>query len=107
METFWSVLVVAGAGALIWFNLKMHDPQARVRAREARLAAQAQIVCKFCQQRGTVSVSAVSRKKGISGGKATGALLTGGASMLLTGLSRREAARSLSCSNCGMVWDEV
>src|SRR4051794_14147040 len=60
METFWSVLVVAGAGALIWFNLKMHDPQARVRAREARAAAQAQIVCKFCQQRGTVSVSVVS-----------------------------------------------
>lgn len=107
METFWSFVVVAGVAGLIWFNLKMHDPQAGARKRQARLDAQAQILCKFCHARGSVTVQAVSRKKGISGGRATGALLTGGASMLLTGLSRREAARSLSCSNCGMRWDEV
>lgn len=107
METFWAVVVVLGAGALIWLNIWLHDPNAAKVARQARADATARIVCKFCQQAGHVSVRATRRKKGVSGGKATGAILTGGASMLLTGLSRKESARELSCRNCGMVWDEV
>jgi hypothetical protein len=44
------------------------------------------------------------RKEGISGGKATGAVLTGGLSILATGLSRKQAWKSLTCSNCKMHW---
>lgn len=66
---------------------------------------QAQVVCPHCQTRGSVTARQVRRKKGVSGGKATGALLTGGVSMLATGLSRKESSREMSCSNCGTTWD--
>jgi hypothetical protein len=46
----------------------------------------------------------VKVKRGISGGKATGAVLTGGVSMLATGLSRKEAATKATCGNCGSRW---
>lgn len=64
-----------------------------------------QIVCPHCQRRGNVTVKRTNRKRGISGGKATGALLTGGASMLLTGLARKENVTEMKCSNCGIRWD--
>ncbi len=47
---------------------------------------------------------AVKNKKGISGGKATGAILTGGVSLLATGLSRKEAATAATCGNCKSGW---
>jgi DNA-directed RNA polymerase subunit M/transcription elongation factor TFIIS len=65
---------------------------------------QAQIVCPHCQTRGQVTAYQVKLKKGISGGKATAALLTGGLTMLGTGLSRKEIATEARCSNCGSVW---
>jgi hypothetical protein len=43
-------------------------------------------------------------KAGISGGKATGAILTGGLSLLATGLSRKHAATEANCGNCGSRW---
>lgn len=67
-------------------------------------AVNAQIVCPYCQKRGAVRVKAVKRKKGVSGGKAAGALLTGGVSMLATGLSRKEKASEARCGNCQTVW---
>lgn len=39
------------------------------------------IVCPHCHTAGHIKVFNVQRKKGISGGKATGALMTGGVSM--------------------------
>jgi hypothetical protein len=63
------------------------------------------LVCPHCQWRGHVVAVAVVRKKGISGGKATGALLTAGLSMLATGLSRKEAATRMMCEHCGTQWD--
>jgi hypothetical protein len=47
----------------------------------------------------------IKRKKGISGGKAVGALLTGGLSILATGLSRKEKSTQAHCDNCGATWD--
>jgi hypothetical protein len=44
-------------------------------------------------------------EEGVSGGKATGAVLTGGVSMLATGLSRKEGTTEMSCGNCGTRWD--
>lgn len=62
------------------------------------------IVCPHCQTRGSVYVQGVTHKKGISGGKATGALLTGGLSLLATGLSRKESLTQAHCSNCSSTW---
>lgn len=63
------------------------------------------MVCQYCGSRGTVTVTQVRRKQGVSGGKATGALLTAGFSMLATGLSRKQTFRHLRCSECGMESD--
>lgn len=62
------------------------------------------IVCPHCQMRGRVRTRPVTRKKGIDGGKAMAALLTGGVSLLATGLSRMERQTEARCSNCGAVW---
>jgi len=94
------------------------DGDARVRAKIAEQAVairasqptlpptgQAAIVCPHCLVQGKVNARRTRRKKGVSGGKATGAVLTGGLSLLATGLSRKERATELHCSNCGTTWD--
>ncbi|MGI8879571.1 MAG: hypothetical protein ACR2KJ_03470 [Jatrophihabitans sp.] len=43
-------------------------------------------------------------KRGISGGKATGAVLTAGVSLFATGLSRKEQVLRATCGNCRVVW---
>jgi hypothetical protein len=62
------------------------------------------IICPHCQTRGRVSTSAGTQKAGISGGKATAALLTGGLSLLATGLSRKVNVTNAHCGNCGQNW---
>jgi hypothetical protein len=61
-------------------------------------------VCPHCHVKGSVHTKRVIVKKGISGGKATGALLTGGLSLFATGLSRKESNTQASCSNCRVAW---
>jgi hypothetical protein len=51
-----------------------------------------------------VSSRQVKVKKGVSGGKMTGAILTGGISMLGTGLSRKEKVTEMRCGSCKTVW---
>lgn len=63
-----------------------------------------EIVCAQCQKRGGVRTKRVTLKKGVSGGKATAALLTGGVSLLATGLSRKEDQTLAYCANCGSSW---
>ena len=62
------------------------------------------MICPHCQTRGAVSTKVVKRKKGISGAKATGAVLTLGWSLLATGLSRKEEETEAHCSACGATW---
>ena len=64
----------------------------------------AAIVCPHCQKTGGVKSKSVKQKKGISGTKATAAVLTAGISMLGTGLSRKEKVTELHCKNCGVTW---
>jgi hypothetical protein len=63
-----------------------------------------QMVCPHCQTKGMIRIKSVSNKKGISGGKATAALLTGGLSILGTGLSRKEKGTQAHCENCNNTW---
>ena len=63
------------------------------------------VLCPHCQLSGFVHVQAVARKRGISGGKTIAAILTGGVSMLVTGLARKEDQLQAHCSNCGITWD--
>lgn len=62
------------------------------------------VICPHCHERGGVTTKQVRLKKGVSGAKATGALLTGGVSLLVVGLSRKENMTQASCSCCGQVW---
>ncbi|MCU1426269.1 MAG: hypothetical protein JWL83_269 [Actinomycetia bacterium] len=62
------------------------------------------ISCPHCGTLGKVSVKEVKQKKGISGAKATGAVLTAGLSIFATGLSRKEKVQELHCKHCGMTW---
>jgi len=63
------------------------------------------MICPHCLAQGQVSTSTVKRKQGISGGKATGAVLTLGWSLLATGLSRKVESTQARCGNCGAVWN--
>lgn len=62
------------------------------------------IRCPHCEVRGQVTTRLVKQKKGVSGGKATGAILTAGLSLFLTGLSRKEQVTELHCGSCGVTW---
>lgn len=63
------------------------------------------IVCPHCHIKGYVHTKPVKRKTTISGGKVMGGLLTGGLSLLATGLSRKQAVTQAHCDNCGSTWD--
>ena len=60
--------------------------------------------CPHCQRKGSVRTRPVKQKAGISGGKATAAIITGGISVLAVGLSRKEERTQASCSECGNTW---
>ncbi len=62
------------------------------------------MVCPHCGTRGTVHAQPKKVKTGVSGGKATAALLTGGISLLAVGLSRRQQVTEAWCGNCDSMW---
>jgi hypothetical protein len=64
----------------------------------------AKLKCPHCDETGQVRTKPAKVKAGISGGKAAGALLTGGVSMLATGLSRKVSVTQCRCDNCSSVW---
>jgi len=64
-----------------------------------------EIVCRQCQKPGRVRILPLKRKTGISGGKVMGALVTGGVSLLATGLSRKQLVTQAHCDNCNSTWD--
>lgn len=68
-------------------------------------ARNARIVCTQCRHRGYVRTKRVQRKEGLSGGKATGAILTAGVSLLFTGLSRKVWRTQARCDGCESQWD--
>ncbi len=84
-------------GVLILMPLRPKRPPRNLRPK---------VVCKFCNEAGHVTVTPAERKRGISGSKATGALLTGGLSLLAVGLSRKDVVSAMHCHKCSMQWDE-
>lgn len=62
------------------------------------------LICPHCQTRGKVRTRAVSLKAGISGGKATAAILTGGISLFAIGLSRKQQMTEAWCGGCKATW---
>ena len=62
------------------------------------------IVCVHCQSAGHIQVKQAKVKDGVSGGKLTAALLTGGITMLATGLSQTKNRTTMFCGKCSMEW---
>jgi hypothetical protein len=62
------------------------------------------MVCPHCQEKGRIRVKRLTQKKGVSGGKATAAILTAGTSLLAVGLSRKENVTQAHCCNCNSTW---
>jgi uncharacterized protein YbaR (Trm112 family) len=63
-----------------------------------------ELVCPHCHTRGEISVRSMTYKNGLSGAKATSALLTGGLSLPVTGLSRKVQGTELTCHHCKLTW---
>lgn len=70
----------------------------------ATASPETKILCPHCHTRGNVTSTVVKAKRGVSGGKVTGAVLTGGLSILGTGLSRKQQVTEMHCGNCGTTW---
>lgn len=120
MDTIMLLITIAVVLYVIFWVSKLPpaDPEEVRKKREAferQLATRHQIdtygyispamICPHCQTKGQISTKPVKRKKGVSGAKVTGALLTFGVSMLATGLSRKEGLTQAHCGNCGSTWD--
>ncbi len=88
------------AGRRIWFATLTPEQKEYM----ANGALNPAMICPHCQTKGSVRTRAVRAKAGVSGGKATMALLTGGLSLLATGLSRTETMTQAHCTCCGNNW---
>src|SRR5436190_525332 len=59
------------------------------------------LICPHCQTKGLVRRRQITRKVGVSGAKATAAVLTLGTSLFVAGLSRKAAMTRAHCDACG------
>jgi len=100
------VLLVMIALAVYMYRLDKSPEGQRLRReyQDEKRERDSKIVCPQCQTSGHVTTTHVTLKKGISGAKATGAILTGGLSLAATGLSQKDNATQATCSHCGSTW---
>lgn len=63
-----------------------------------------EVICPYCQTKGTTRTKNTIQKTGISGAKTTAAVLTGGVSILATGLSQKENVFRAHCDHCKMTY---
>ena len=72
--------------------------------REKIKEANTGLICPHCQIRGKISRKEIKKKKGISASKLMAAPVTGGTSLFVVGLSRKDTYTQLTCGACKMVW---
>ena len=119
MGTFLLILFALIIAAVVWTGIveaeadKKRTPAQRKQVMEMRKQASlaatygaknVALVCPHCTEKGNVRTKPITAKKGVSGAKATGAILTGGVSLLATGLSRKENQTQMHCDNCNSNW---
>jgi hypothetical protein len=102
-------IVLLSTGHFVWFLIPFFVAMTSFAISGAGTSSDSstktmQMICPHCQTKGSVKTKEIERKVGISGGKATGAILTGGFSLLVTGLSRKESCTQADCGNCGATW---
>lgn len=62
------------------------------------------MICPHCSYRGLTRTREVTEKTGIMSGKATAAILSGGATLLVVGLSRMQQSTEAWCGSCRNGW---
>ena len=67
-------------------------------------AVNSKMLCQQCGEKGFIHTKITTRKVGVSGGKATAALLTAGLSLFAFGLSRKQNSTEAYCGNCNSNW---
>lgn len=122
----WIILIIFAVVILILLHKKNEEERAlmtpeekreelerqQLRKEEARQRFQEltygtinqEMICPHCQAKGKIRTKYIKKKKGVSGGKATAAVLTGGISLLAVGLSRKEEITQGHCDNCSNTW---
>ena len=85
-------------------TIKAKDLKDVHRLREQKPRGSAAMICPHCGERGYVTTKVSKHKVGVSGGKATAAVMTAGLSLFATGLSRKQKLTDAHCSNCGASW---
>ena len=102
MDTLGTLLVIlvalVGAG-VYYYNLPDEELNKKIYGERNQ-----NIICPHCQTKGQVHTRKVDKKAGISGAKATAAVLTGGVSILATGLSRKDNLTEAHCCKCESTW---
>lgn len=63
-----------------------------------------ELICPHCQTKGLVRNKYIKSDQGISGDKATAAVLTGGATVLFTGLKNETIKTQAYCEKCRSIW---
>lgn len=101
MEGF--IFLVAAVVVLV-FIIKNGEGDDGNAAMSAKADMEKQMICPYCQTKGSVTTRKIKQKVGVSGGKATAALLTCGISLLGTGLSRKQEMTQANCNHCGSVY---
>lgn len=90
---FWPVVIVLTIVAVVCFAVVQNTAPPNPA-----------LICPHCQTKGQVRTTRTRHKAGVSGAKATGAVLTLGVSLLATGLSRKEWVTNAHCLACGSKW---
>ena len=108
MDSGWALLLLAVIVAAILGCISPgkegEEKSSEVRTLEQYGSLSSAMICPHCQTRGKIRTKFINPKKGVSGGKATAALLTGGVSLLATGLSRKENVTQAHCGECSNTW---
>lgn len=99
------LVMFAGAVAvIIWLGMRTPKMSSTQLSQLEYGSVNGQIICPHCQTKGKVRTKRIQKDAGISGKKATAAALTGGISLLATGLSRKETVTQAHCDNCNSTW---
>jgi hypothetical protein len=92
------IIVIVGIG-IYYYNLPDDKLDEKLYGKR-----NSDIVCPHCQTKGRVHTKTIDKKVGISGAKASAAVLTGGVSILATGLSRKDHLTEAHCCKCESTW---
>lgn len=89
----------------IWKLRKDHDEQKKQEYTLRQGSLNPNMICPHCGLVNSVRTKRVEKKSGISGGKAAVGMMTGGVSLLATGISGKEKKTRAYCSSCKNSWE--